>query len=139
MSYRKRQRRQERRAEKAQAAAPARQAVSAQPIATARPPAQRGTFRVSQALREAQQAMPNLLRDRTPKRRLSKVASATDQPAQRLDQGAAKRSPSRVVERNAPLQKSGQLRKLGTCKPRPTDTRPKSGGGSGRDYVHWCK
>lgn len=102
-----------------------------QPIATARPSSMRGKFRVAQALREAEQAIPHIVtRSRKPKPHITAT----------LVQDEGNRSPRREGRLDAsPPPITSPLDRVPKCKPRPTDTRSKGGSGTGRPYVEWCK
>lgn len=132
MSRRARQRRQARREVRdLPASVPG---TRTQPIATARPPAQRNTMRVAQALREAQEAIPHIVRN--PRRPLAEAQMSQSAPSP--VQGAAQRSPRREGRLDAsPPPVQNRLERLQSCKPRPSGRR-KSGGGTGRPFVPWC-
>lgn len=123
MSRRSRERRDERRA------------TPAAPVAVARPPAQRGTFRVAQAQRTLAAELPGIVRNRSAERRLDQGASPSRITPTTSGQVAAQRKPSRDAARQQPRQLD--LKKLESCKPKPSG-KAKGGAGTGRAFVPWC-
>lgn len=103
----------------------------------ARPPSQRGTFRVAQAQRQLAADLPGVVRSRTgehrqrqaeAKRTPSAVSMAPPPPV-------PKREPNRQPDRPTPTQPT--LRDpVANCKSRPSST--KGGSGAGRSFVPWC-
>lgn len=116
-----------------------RREAAALPVAKvarpAPPPAQRGTFRVSQALQQAAADLPGIVRNRQAERRAAapRRSAPLDPLPATVAQGEAKRSPRQAMQRNTPAQPSlRDAPKSGVCRPRGG---PKSGGGSGRSFV----
>lgn len=126
-----RQKRQERRERRKAAQVPVSR-ITPNPM-----PANRGTFRVAQALRQLALDVPPLVR-------------VKDRPKH---QGVAKRSPSATAEapqsrpaterRRAPERKPAPALTINKPDPRlkcrPKDSSPKGGAGSDRPFVPWGK
>ena len=110
-----------------------------EPIASAKPPANRGTFRVAQAQRQLAAELPGVVRNRQAERlTTSQPKLAPVDPLPTLGQVEAQRRPSRVATATrAPQPKldKGDLH----LKCRPKSNKPASGGGSGRAFIPWNK
>ena len=94
--------------------------------------ANRGTFRVAQALEEAGRALGPLLR--RPGDRPRDARPLTVDPVQPVERAPARRQPPPRPDAQLSMRKP----ETATCKARPSG-ESRSGGGTGRPFVPWCR